>query len=80
MLQLKGKELEKIRFQVIQADWQNKLAPIELLDIDDPQFRFSYRQLYPLIYEETLNPYLMAEVDTLRDFLLEWLPKQPRNF
>jgi hypothetical protein len=78
MLQLKGIGMKKIKFQVIQADWQNNLAPIGLLDIDDPRFQFRYRHLNPLIYE-TSNPSLTKEVTTLRDFLLEWLPKQPQG-
>jgi len=80
MLQLKGEELEKMRFQVIQADWQNNLNPIRLLDIDDPRFQFRHRYLNPLIYGEISNPSVMSEVSALRDFLLDWLQEQPQGF
>ena len=76
MIRLIGTDLKKMKFQVIQADWQNNLAPVGLLDIDDPRFLFSRLHLNPLIYGEVSNPSLAREVHTLRDFLLEWLPKQ----
>jgi hypothetical protein len=79
MLQLRGKELEKMRFQVIQADWKKNLAPLGLLDIDDPRFQFRHRHLNPLVYDKVLYRQLLEEVTALRDFLLEWLPKQPQG-
>lgn len=79
MLQLRGKELEKTRFQVIQADWKNNLTPIGLLDIDDPRFQFRHRHLNPLVCDKVLYRPLLEEVTALRDFLLEWLPKQPQG-
>jgi len=79
MLQLREKELENMRFQVIQANWENKLTPIGLLDIDDPEFHLRYRHPNPLVCGTVLYRPLLEEVTTLRDFLLELLPKQPQG-
>lgn len=79
MLWLKGKNLDTMRFRVIQADWSNNLTPLELRDIDDPRFPFSHRPLNPLVCAEILHPTIQEEMTLLRDFLLEWLPTKSQG-
>jgi hypothetical protein len=79
MLQLRGTDLQKVSYQVIQADWKNNLAPSGLLDIDDPLFQFTYTHKNPLVYSIVSNQRLKKEVTLLRDFLLKWLPKQSQG-
>lgn len=79
-------------FQVVQADWANNLYPIPLRDIDDPLFRFSYSQPNPLSTRELREQKygdiidapniqrILREIDTLKEFLLEWLPEQKNGF
>lgn len=75
-----------IGFQVIQADWWDELTPLRLRDIDDPDFCFRYTHQNPFVNEQlrrhmfrnfTDAPIIrrmFREIDTLRHFLLEWLP------
>ena len=70
-----GTDLENIRFNVIQADWKNSLKPIELLDIDHPQFKIKYRYSNPLLNPSFMqfnqNPF--KETIFLRNSLIQWL-------
>jgi hypothetical protein len=79
MLQLEGRDLNSMRYQVVQADWNNNLTPIGLLDIDDPRFEFRHHPLNPLVYGKILYSPLEEEVDLLRNFLLKWLPNQSQG-
>jgi len=54
-IRLIGNKLANIRFQVIQANWFDNLRPIELLDIDDPGFHFSYTHPNPLVNENIIR-------------------------
>jgi len=95
MIQVIGKEVKNLQFQVIQANWQNNLSPIRLLNIDHPYFTFSHTHPNPFIEEQLIKEFtftpqiglipkkmppeiekLIKEVATLRNFLLDWLPKQ----
>jgi hypothetical protein len=58
---------DETRFQVIQADWSNNLTPIELRDIDDPNFHITWRRLNPLN--------VLREVRLLGEKLKHWLMK-----
>jgi hypothetical protein len=83
MLQVKGRNLDTMEFQVIKStDWDKKPAPIvRLRNIDDPEFPFAHTPLNPLIEKEDLLLLrtVKEEVHFLRNFLLEWLPKQSQG-
>ncbi|HML03348.1 MAG TPA: hypothetical protein VK487_08240 [Candidatus Bathyarchaeia archaeon] len=77
MLWLKGRNLDSVEFQVITTDWNKRPAPIiRLRNIDDSEFPFANVPPNPLIEREILHPAVKEEIHFLRNFLLEWLPKQ----
>ena len=78
MIRIEGKRSQE-RFIPMNCSG-NELSPVELLDIDHPDFQFSHRYLNPLVYQKINYPPLQKEVTTLRQFLLEWFPKQSQGF
>ena len=67
-----GSNIENVRFNVIQADWQDNLKPIELLDVDDPRFKITWKHPNPFLFADSqLIP--IKEVFFLRQTLIEWL-------
>jgi len=56
---------DEIRFQVVQADWGNDLTPMNLLDVDDPNFHITWRHPNLLYFTE--------EAKILKKLLIDWL-------
>jgi hypothetical protein len=70
-----GSEISKIHFSVIQADWNNDLKPIQLLDIDNPMFKVSWTHPNPFLLPYTFPKRQITEINFLRQTLIEWLQK-----
>jgi len=67
-IKLIGQEINRMRFQVIQADWLHNLRPLPLLDLDSPEFHITYSHYNPLIEKQkfleqfTFRPQIGNEV------------------